>query len=143
MELQSQMAMQQHMNRSASNSSMVLSFRGSGNAPAAAGSINTRRRESSATTAHMDIELPAAVISGSGGIVDRTFRVGSPPSSGGNSMGSDQSEIIRRALEAGAMIQDGLVMPMSDNENRSPEVGSAVSALGASSGNSSINGSKY
>ena len=134
MELQSQLAMKKHMNRSTSNSSIVLSFRGgSGNG----------RRQSSATTAHMDIEMPAAVMSSSGGIVDRTFRVGSPPSSGGGSIGSEQSDLFRRALEAGTLVQDGLVMHMSDTENRSPEVGSAVSALGASSGNSSINGNKY
>ena len=79
-----------------------------------------------------------------GGIVDRTFQVGSPPSSSGGSMGSE-SEMMRRALMMGGIegIADGLAMNMSDNENRSPEIGSAVSALGNSSGGSSINGNKF
>merc|ERR1719400_1241517 len=77
-----------------------------------------------------------------GGIVDRTFQVGSPPSSSGGSIGSE-SERIHRALILGGIEQDGLVLNMSDHENRSPEVGSAVSALGASSGGSSINGNKF
>ena len=81
-------------------------------------------------------------------------------------MGSE-SEMMRRALIMGGIegivdsflfltqadffliihflkgIADGLAMNMSDNENRSPEIGSAVSALGASSGGSSINGNKF
>ena len=76
--------------------------------------------------------------------MDRTFQVGSPPSSSGGSIGSDQSEMIRRALVMGGIEQDGgLLLNMSDNENRSPEIGSAVSALGASSAGSSINGNKF
>merc|ERR1719400_2206235 len=114
------------------------SLRGSGSGAAS----HQRRRQSSATTANVDIEVPAAVMTGSGGIVDRTFQVGSPPSSSGGSIGSE-SERIHRALILGGIEQDGLVLNMSDHENRSPEVGSAVSALGASSGGSSINGNKF
>ncbi len=139
MELQSQLSMKQHMNRSSSNSSMMLMQRGAGPG-VAPGSGNQRRRGS--TTANVDIEMPAALISGSGGIIDRSFMVGSPPSSSG-SMGSDHSEMFRRNLELGGIVPEGLPMNMSDNENRSPEVGSAVSALGASSGSSSVNGTKF
>ena len=100
-------------------------------------------RRRSATTASVDIEVPAtaALVSASGSsIVDR-FVVGSPPSSSG-SMGSNNSEMIRRALEMGGIVQDGLIMNMSDHENRSPEIGSAVSAREAfeASSGSSING---
>ena len=100
---------------------MILSYR------AAAGS--QRRRVSSATTANVDIELP--VMSGSGGIVDRSFVVGSPPSSSGGSLGSR------------LFLHDGSSLVMSDDhENRSPEIGSAVSAREAfeASSGSSING---
>lgn len=135
MELQSQLSMKQHMNRSASNSSMLLSA-------ATRGAANAAQRRRSGATANVDIEMPAAVLSSSGGIAG-TFMVGSPPSSSGGSIGSDHSEMFRRALELGGIVQDGLVMNMSDNENRSPEIGSAVSALGASSGGSSINGTKF
>ena len=41
-----------------------------------------------------------------GGIVDRTFQVGSPPSSSGGSMGSE-SEMMRRALIMGGI--EGIV----------------------------------
>ena len=120
MELQSQLALNRgkhSMNRSGSNSSMQVN-------PGRSSSTQ-KRRGSSTTTANVDIELPAAVLAGTGGLVDRTFMVGSPPSSNG-SIGSDKSEVIRRALEMGGIVQDGFVL--SDGENRSPEIGSAVSA---------------
>merc|ERR1719476_11436 len=123
------------MNRSASNSSMLMTMTSTslrGHASGTTGVNQSRRRQSSATTANVDIEVPAAIMTGSGGIVDRTFQVGSPPSSSGGSIGSE-SERIHRALILGGIEQDGLVLNMSDHENRSPEVGSAVSALGASS----------
>ena len=131
------------MDRSSSNSSIMLTSTSQRGAGGGIGT-NQRRRQSNATTANVDIEVPAAVMTGSGGIVDRTFQVGSPPSSSGGSMGSE-SEMMRRALIMGGIegIADGLAMNMSDNENRSPEIGSAVSALGASSGGSSINGNKF
>ena len=47
-----------------------------------------------------------------------SFRVGSPPSSGA-SLGSDQSEMIRRALEFGGP-------SLADEIIGSPEIGSAV-----------------
>lgn len=133
MELQSQLAMANHHNRSGSNSSMQVQR-----------SYIQRRRGS--TSANVDIELPAtanAVLpSGSSGL-DRSFMVGSPPSSNG-SIGSDKSEVIRRALEMGGIIQDGFVQ---EGDNRSPEIGSAVSAREAfavaastASNSSSVNG---
>merc|ERR1712062_534306 len=121
MELQSQLALNRgkhSMNRSGSNSSMQVN-------PGRSSSSTQKRRGSSTTTANVDIELPAAVLAGTGGLVDRTFMVGSPPSSNG-SIGSDKSEVIRRALEMGGIVQDGFLL--SDGENRSPEIGSAVSA---------------
>merc|ERR1719433_2304286 len=93
--------MRQHMDRSSSNSSIMLtstSQRGAGGGIGA----NQRRRQSSATTANVDIEVPAAIMTGSGGIVDRSFQVGSPPSSSGGSMGSE-SEMMRRALIMGGI----------------------------------------
>ena len=136
MELQSQLALNRgkhhSMNRSASNSSMQVN-------PGRSSSTQ-KRQGSSTTTANVDIELPAAVMAGTGGLVDRTFMVGSPPSSNG-SIGSDKSEMIRRALEMGGIVQDGFVL--SDGENRSPEIGSAVSAREAfsvkQSNSSSVN----
>merc|ERR1719442_83975 len=122
------------MNRSASNSSMLMTMTSTSLRGHASGATGVN--QSSTTTANVDIEVPAAIMTGSGGIVDRTFQVGSPPSSSGGSIGSE-SERIHRALILGGIEQDGLVLNMSDHENRSPEVGSAVSALGASSGGSS------
>ena len=65
--------MKQHMNRSASNSSMLMpmtstSLRGhaSGATGGATGVNQSRRRQSSATTANVDIEVPAAIMTGSG-----------------------------------------------------------------------------
>ena len=73
MELQSKLSMKQHMNRSASNSSMLMpmtstSLRGhaSGATGGATGVNQSRRRQSSATTANVDIEVPAAIMTGSG-----------------------------------------------------------------------------
>ena len=73
MELQSKLSMKQHMNRSASNSSMLMpmtstSLRGhaSGATGGATGVSQSRRRQSSATTANVDIEVPAAIMTGSG-----------------------------------------------------------------------------
>ena len=136
MELQSQLALNRgkhSMNRSGSNSSMQVN-------PGRSSSSTQKRRGSSTTTANVDIELPAAVLAGTGGLVDRTFMVGSPPSSNG-SIGSDKSEVIRRALEMGGIVQDGFLL--SDGENRSPEIGSAVSAREAfsvkQSNSSSVN----
>merc|ERR1712008_606242 len=91
----------------------------SGATGGATGVNQNRRRQSSATTANVDIEVPAAIMTGSGGIVDRTLQVGSPPSSSGGSIGSE-SERIHRALILGGIEQDGLVLNMSDHENRLP-----------------------
>ena len=72
MELQSKLSMKQHMNRSASNSSMLMtmtstSLRGHVNSSGGAREVNqNRRRQSSATTANVDIEVPAAIMTGSG-----------------------------------------------------------------------------
>ena len=72
MELQSKLSMKQHMNRSASNSSMLMtmtstSLRGHVNSSGGAREVNQkRRRQSSATTANVDIEVPAAIMTGSG-----------------------------------------------------------------------------
>lgn len=94
-------------------------------------------KKGSTASANMDIELPATVLGGTGGIIDKSFLVGSPPSSSGESLGSDQSEMIRRALELGGVIPiapEGLIL---SDENQSPEIGSAVSAreaFGASGG---------
>ena len=129
MELQSQLAMANRgksMNRSGSNSSMQVN----------PGRSGQRRRGSS--TANVDIALPAAALNTGTSMIDGSFLVGSPPSSNG-SIGSDKSEVIRRALEMGGIVQEGFVL--SDGENRSPEIGSAVSAREAfaTSSNNSFN----
>ena len=69
MELQSKLSMKQHMNRSASNSSMLMTMTSTslrGHASGATGVNQSRRRQSSATTANVDIEVPAAIMTGSG-----------------------------------------------------------------------------
>ena len=69
MELQSKLSMKQHMNRSASNSSMLMTMTSTslrGHASGATGINQSRRRQSSATTANVDIEVPAAIMTGSG-----------------------------------------------------------------------------
>ena len=135
MELQSQLAMANRMhshagmNRSGSSSSMMQ------------GHKSSIQRKRGSTSANVDIELPATIMtSGGSSGLDRSFMVGSPPSSNG-SIGSDKSEVIRRALEMGGIVQDGF---LQEGENRSPEVGSAVSAREAfavaGSNSSSVNG---
>ena len=133
MELQSQLAMANRMhshggmNRSGSSSSMQVHK-------------SSVQRKRGSTSANVDIELPATIMtSGGSSGLDRSFMVGSPPSSNG-SIGSDKSEVIRRALEMGGIIQDGF---LQEGENRSPEIGSAVSAREAfavASNSSSVNG---
>ena len=136
MELQSQLAMANRgmesgsfgsINRSGSSSSMAVQ------------KTSIQRRRGS-TSANVDIEMPAAITVASSIGMDRGFMVGSPPSSNG-SMGSDQSEVIRRALEMGGIVQEGFIADGLDN--RSPEIGSAVSAREAfavASNSSSVNG---
>lgn len=101
------------------------------------------------SSANVDIEMPPEVLAGTGGIVDKTFMVGSPPSSSGGSLGSDQSEVIRRALEGGPVNLGRIVggvddmLPEESSSGRSPEIGSAVSAnetLGTSA--DSVNGGR-
>ena len=64
--------MKHHVNRSASNSSMLMaitstSLRGHTSSSGGASGVNqNRRRQSSATTANVDIEVPAAIMTGSG-----------------------------------------------------------------------------
>lgn len=168
MELQSQLAkasrQRQRSTRttSGSNPTMIMatplanrSTNSSMNSGGSSGGLVTvpAPRRGGGATASVDIELPAPVLTG---LVDKTFMVGSPPSSSGGSMGSDRSELIRQGLEMGGVMNinpvggagggagDCDMMQMSDHESRSPEIGSAVSAketYGTSAGNNSMNGS--
>merc|ERR1712113_251720 len=103
------------------------------------GAIRSGVIKRSGTTANVDIEVPTVSIPP----LDNSFIIGSPPSSGA-SLGSDLSEIMRRASEMNSSNAGEEVMHLSvDLGSPETEIGSAVSAkenFDASAG-SSMNGS--
>merc|ERR1712150_470459 len=102
------------------------------------GAVRSGVIKRSGTTANVDIEVPTVSIPA----LDNSFIIGSPPSSGA-SLGSDLSEIMRRASEMNSSNAGEEVMHLSvDLGSPETEVGSAISAkenFGASAG-SSMNG---